>query len=261
MFVFLCKWGDTAAPTDSTLGAFCNLPRGENKAKTSANCGVCLCQRVTTKPKEQMSGLPKKTEIWLFSPSSLWTIFPFKCGGILQGASSDVGWGWGGVQSCFCALCRNWEISEGCMELLPGPGGPGMMLSSRHITKIQHPGKGAVGGKSGGECWRHSSDWGPGHHCWHHISWRSGFLPAVVWLWPGFLPKLWNVFVYLQSNNNRNICLELVWEILSDDLLGLPVLEFLLPIMAQRLGTFHHQGWGSCSIGVVFIFCCSWLLT
>lgn len=69
------------------------------------------------------------------------------------------------------------------------------------------------------------------------------------------------MFVFLQSNNNRNVCLKLVWEIIRDDFLVLPALGFLFSITAQRLGTFHHQGWGMCSLGVFSILCSLFLIS
>lgn len=204
--------------------------------------------------KSKCLDYPKNQRSRCSPPTSFWVIFPFSSGVTLQGSSSDVGWWWG----VFCSLSRNWEMSEGYMEGYCQAQEPHRWCQVQDSTLERGLGVGRV--EVGVEGTAVTGDLATtvgitllaGITCCGEV---VSFLP-----WSGFglgsCPKLWKVFVILQSNSHRNVCLKAVWEIVSDDLLGLPVLEFLLPIMAQRLGTFHLQGWGLCSIGV-----CSWFLT
>lgn len=80
-------------------GRFLQPTRGENKAKSKANSGVCLCQRVTTKPKEQMSGLSKKSQIWVFSSHFLLNCFHILNTGDIAGQQL-----WCGVRVRWCPI-------------------------------------------------------------------------------------------------------------------------------------------------------------
>lgn len=192
MFVLLHKWGGTAATTDSTLGAFCSLQGVKIKPKPIQTVVFAFAKGSHLNLKRKCQDYPKIRDLGVLP----WLVFElfsyFKCRGTLQEGSSDVGEGEVVPNHVSCAFCRNWEISKGAREGCARPRSP---TDSKLKTCHKNPGKGFGRGNSGGVCWRHS--WGPGHHCWHwcnHLLWKNGFLPGVVWLWPGVLPKALGCF-------------------------------------------------------------------
>lgn len=205
----------------------------------------------------------------MFSSHFLLSYFPIlSVEGCCRGPA--LMWGEGEVVSdhVFCALCRNWEVSKGHMEgYCQAQDDHGWCQAQDIPQKSSILEKGLGVGRvevcaEGTEVTGNPAT-AVGITLPSVVTCCGGVISFLPWWGSGLgsCPKVWNMFIFLQSNNNRNVCLKLVWQIIRDDFLGLPALGFLFSTTAQRLGTFHHQRWGMCSLGVFSILCSLFLIS
>lgn len=201
LFVFLHKWGDTAATSDLTLRAFCSLPGVKLSKKPMQTAVLVFARGSHLNLKSKCQDYPKNQRSGSSPLTSFWTIFSFWVRRDIAGGQLLCGVR---VRSCpvmsfvpFSELGRcqrvTWRVSA-------RPRRP--MDDAKLKTFHKNP----ASWKGGWEWeeWRcvlkAQQRLGTCHHCWHHIArcdhllQSSGFLPDLVWLSPGVLPKALECF-------------------------------------------------------------------